>query len=147
MTRTIMGVISGIFLNLIGFITGAITPMLFFQQKMEKQGYRLPEIYLRTGDVLLSPSYRISLFCICIICGALSGVLLTKIMNKRNDRAVLVLAAVSSFSNFVLWSRILPLHISFILSLAVFFAILAGAWIAGRMKAQPKNAPDLKDAR
>lgn len=139
MTRIIIGLLLGIFVNLIGFLTGAITPLLLFQHKMEAQGYQLPEIYMKAGGVVQSSTYRASLLGISAICGVVSGHLLIKVLRKRNDCAVLVLAAVSSFSNYILWSHNLPLLISFILSLAVFFAILAGAWIAGRVKAQPEK--------
>lgn len=139
MTRIIIGLLSGIFVNLAGFLTGAITPLLLFQQKLEAQGHQLPEIYMRAGSVVQSSSYRATLFGISAICGIVSGLLLVKIIKKKNDRAVLTLAAISSFLNYILWSRTLPLLISFILSLAVFFAILAGAWIAERGKAQPEK--------
>jgi hypothetical protein len=128
-TRAIIAIVAGYCVNVVGVILAAILPLAVYK------GYLLSKNpYLKDGGwyavTLLASTlgYRIILVIESGLLAFFSGIIVVKLIKNGHKNPILIMAALSSFSCFLIWSRFYPsLIIGFLISLVTFFFVILGA--------------------
>lgn len=136
MARMIVAIITGYFVNVIGGVLAAILPLAAYKHFILSKNPGLQDGgWFAVTALAGTLGCRIVFIIESGLLAFLSGIIVVKLIKSDHKYPVLIMAALSSFSIFIIWSRFYPsLTISFLISLVTFFFVILGASLSNRKK-------------